>query len=646
MSDACCGGTPPAGSNADATEADGRWRTVAAVVAALAWLIGVVLELIDAETAGRASFVVAIVAGGATFVPGALRMVRRGRLGVGLLMSIALIGAVALGQFGEAASLAFLFSISEALEEWAVARSRRGLRAVLALVPDTARLRRGPTVVEVPSAEVGIGDRMVLWAGERLPTDGVVVDGRSTLDVSAVTGESIPVEVAVDSKVLAGSINGSGVLEIEATAPVGDSTLARIVRAVEEAQDRKGRAQRLADRIARPLVPGILIVAAAIAIIGSLAGGPSVWIERALVVLVAASPCAFAIAVPVTVFAAIGAATQAGLVIKGGAALEALGTVRVVALDKTGTLTRNRPTVIDVVTAPGNDRARVLALAAAVESSSDHPLAGAITSAAAVFPTASEVHTLPGHGIAGTVDGHAVRVGKPGFVDSSHLADDVARLQARGATVVLIEIDGATVAAIAVRDELRQEAAGVVTALAHRGIHVAMLTGDNDATARALGAQVGIDDIRAELLPSDKTTAVQQLSGLGGVAMVGDGINDAPALATAQVGIAMGAAGSDVAIEAADIAIMGDRLTHLPDLLDHAARTRRIMIQNLFLSGLIIAVLIPVAALGWLGLGAVVATHEIAEIGVIANGLRARRHLHTEPRADSATIQTPTVAHA
>lgn len=646
VGDACCGAVPVAEVAGEHDDADGRWRTAAAVVAAVAWLVGVILELTDAEVAARAVFVVAILVGGATFVPGALKGLRRGRLGVGLLMSIALVGAVVLGQFGEAASLAFLFSISEALEEWAVARSRRGLRAVLALVPDTARLRRGSTVVEVPSAKVTVGDRVVLWAGERLPTDGVVVEGQSSLDVSAVTGESVPVEVGADSRVLAGSINGSGVLEIDATAPAGDSTLARVVRAVEEAQDRKGRAQRLADRIARPLVPGILIVAATIAVVGSLAGDPSVWIERALVVLVAASPCAFAIAVPVTVFAAIGAATQAGLVIKGGAVLEALGTVRVVALDKTGTLTGNRPTVIDVVTTPGTDRAWVLALAAAVESSSDHPLAGAITTAAGDWPAATDVHTVAGHGITGTVNRQLIRVGKPGFVDPGQFTADVARLQSGGATVVLVDVDGATSAAIAARDELRPEAAEVVAALGRRGLRVAMLTGDNDATARALAAQAGIDDVRSELLPADKTTAVEQLSGVGGVAMVGDGINDAPALATAQVGIAMGAAGSDVAIEAADIAIMGDRLTHLPDLLDHAVRTRRIMIQNLVLSGLIIAVLIPVAALGWLGLGVVVAIHEIAEIGVIANGLRARRNLHTERPPASAAVQTATMAHA
>jgi cation-transporting ATPase G len=446
--------------------------------------------------------------------------------------------------------------------------------------------------------------------------------------------------------VLAGCINGGGVLEIAATAPTGDSTLARVVRAVEEAQDRKGRAQRLADRIARPLVPGILIVAAAIAVVGSLLGDPSEWMERALVVLVAASPCAFAIAVPVTVFAAVGAATQAGLVIKGGAALEALGTVRVVAFDKTGTLTRNRPTVIDVVTAPGTDRATAVSLAASLEASSDHPLARAITSVSSSVPAAVGVQTVAGHGITGTVEGRAVRVGKPGFVDPAALAGDVSRLQAGGATAVLVEVDGDTVAVIGVRDELRPEAAGVVEALHRRGVRVAMLTGDNAATGAALAAQAGIDDVRAELLPDDKTRAVEQLAAHGGVAMVGDGINDAPALASAQVGIAMGAAGSDVAIEAADIAIMGDRLTHLPDVLDHAVRTRRIMIQNLVLSGVIIAVLIPVAAFGWLGLGAVVATHEVAEIAVIANGLRARRRLQRHDASIEVATPEPEVVHA
>lgn len=629
MGDACCG-TPariPAGGADVGVEYEGRWRIPASALAAGAWLAGIVVGFADAEAAATLAFVVVILAGGATFVPDAVGGLARRRMGVGLLMSIALVGAVLLGQLGEAASLALLFSISEALEEWAVTRSRRGLRAVLSLVPDTARVQRGPATVEISSAELGVGDRIVLWAGERLPTDGVVLEGRSSVDVSAVTGESMPIDVALGSVVLAGSINGGGVLEIEVTAPTAESTLARVVRAVEEAQDRKGRAQRLADRVARPLVPGILIVAVAIAVLGSVFGDPSEWIERALVVLVAASPCAFAIAVPVTVFAAIGAATHAGLVIKGGAALEALGAVRVVALDKTGTLTRNRPTVMEVATSPGTDPVMAVSFAASLEASSDHPLARAITTASTSCPAASGVQAVAGHGIIGTVEGRAVRVGKPGFIDAATLATDVSRLQADGATAVLVEVDCVTIAVIGVRDELRLEAADVVAALHRRRLRVVMLTGDNTATATALAVQAGIDDVRAELLPADKTRAVEQLAAHGGVAMVGDGINDAPALASAQVGIAMGTAGSDVAIEAADIAIMGDRLTHLPDVLDHAVRTRRIIFQNLLLSGLIIVVLIPVAAFGWLGLGAVVATHEVAEIAVIANGLRARRRI-------------------
>jgi cation-transporting P-type ATPase G len=648
MGDACCGPSAPirvGGAESTAHERASRWW-IAVAAAACAWVVGIVFEQADAEASATAAFMVAIVAGGATFVPGAARGAARGRLGVGLLMSIALVGAVVLGQFGEAASLAFLFSISEALEGWAVTRSRRSLRAVLSLVPDTARVRRGGSTVEIASGELRVGDRIVLWAGERLPTDGVVVEGRSSIDVSAVTGESMPVDVELGSVVLAGSINGGGVLEIEASAPTADSTLARVVRAVEEAQDRKGRAQRLADRIARPLVPGILAVAAAIAVVGSAAGDPGVWIERALVVLVAASPCAFAIAVPVTVFAAIGAATQAGLVIKGGAALEALGAVRVVALDKTGTLTRNRPTVIDVVAVAGCNRAMAVSFAASLEASSDHPLARAITAASGAVPAAKGVQAVAGHGIIGAVDGRAVRVGKPGFIEVATLGGDVSRLQAGGATAVLVEVDGDTVAVIGVRDELRPEAPKVVEALHRRGMRVAMLTGDNTATAAALAAQAGIDDVRAELLPADKTCAVEQLASHGAVAMVGDGINDAPALATARVGIAMGAAGSDVAIEAADIAIMGDQLTHLPDVLEFAARTRSIMVQNLVLSGLIIAVLIPVAAFGWLGLGAVVATHEVAEIAVIANGLRARRGLHCDSSGTHVAVPEPEAARA
>jgi cation-transporting P-type ATPase G len=624
MGDACCG---PA-STVEAAEADERtveWRTIAAGVAAVSWLTGVVAGFADAETLSTSAFVVVIVVGGATFAPSAVLGLRRGRLGVGLLMTIAAVGAVLLGELGEAAALCFLFSVSEALEDWAVTHARRGLRGLLSLVPPTTLVRRDGEPVEIPTAELAVGDVVVLRAGARMPTDGVVRSGRAVLDVSAVTGESIPIDVSAGERVIAGSINTTGTLDVEATVATSDSTLARIVHAVEEAQDRKGRAQRLADRIARPLVPAILIIAAGVAALGSIFGEPSVWVERALVVLVAASPCAFAIAVPVTVFASVGAATRAGFMIKGGAAIEALATVRAIAFDKTGTLTRNRPEVVDTVAATGSTVDEVLRLAASLERSSDHPLAAAIVAAAPDAGDADDVITDIGAGLTGHVGDIKVRVGKPGYIDAYSLSPDVEWLQADGASVVLVERDGDTIGAIALRDELRPEAPDVVDRLRHRHrLHIAMLTGDQRRTATAIGSAAGIDDLRSELLPDDKLTAVEQLRAYGPVAMVGDGINDAPALAAADVGIAMGAAGTDVAVEAADIAVMGDSLTHLPDLIDHARRTRRIMIQNLVLSGMIIAVLIPTAAAGLLGLGAVVAIHEVAEIVVIANGLRAR----------------------
>ena len=648
MGDACCGGETV---DRDAGGLVDRWKTVAAGVSAIAWVIGLLAGIADASVVADVAFVVAVIVGGATFVPAAVTGALRGRLGVGLLMTIAGVGAILLGQIGEAAALAFLFSVSEALEEWAITKSRRGLRAVLRLVPDTTTIRRGDGQVDVATGDVAVGDVMVVRAGGRVATDGVIRSGRSSLDVSAVTGESIPVEVDAGDTVLAGSVNGGGLLEINVTAPASDSTLARIVQAVEDAQHRKGRSQRLADRIARPLVPGILIVAAVIAVGGGLLGDPELWFQRALVVLVAASPCAFAIAVPVTVFASIGAATRAGLVIKGGAALEALATVNTVALDKTGTLTRNEPTVVDTVAINGHTNDELLALAAALEANSDHPLAAAITACAAdTTPVeVNDVQTIAGHGITGNVAGELVRVGKPGFIDVATLETDVRRHQEGGASVVMVERNGTTVGAIAIRDELRPEARRVVDTLRHHyRMQVVMLSGDNTATANAIGHAAGIDDIRSGLLPADKATAIQQLQHGGVVAMVGDGINDAPALATADVGIAMGVGGTDVAIEAADIAIMGDHLTHLPDLIGHARRTRRIMIQNLVLSGIIIAVLIPIAAAGLLGLGAVVALHEIAEIAVIFNALRASRGIaaHATHEVHARTTTTLEAIHA
>jgi cation-transporting P-type ATPase G len=654
VSDACgCGGDEPRpgsgveGEAGEEREPERLWEVSELRAAAVA---GVLLgaSLIVGWSGGPDLVelglqVAALAVGAWTFVPSTLRRLARGRIGVGTLMTIAAVGAVALGEVGEAAMLAFLFSISEGLEEYSIARTRRGLRALLSLVPEQATVLRGGLEVVVAPGELRVGDTMLVRPGERLATDGTVRTGRTALDVSAITGESVPVEAGPGDEVFAGSINGTGALEVEVTSTAADNSLARIVAIVEAEQSRKGAAQRLADRIARPLVPGVMIAAVLIAGIGSLLGDPLVWIERALVVLVAASPCALAISIPVTVVAAVGAASKMGVLVKGGAALEALGRIRGVALDKTGTLTRNRPTVVDVAATGDTTPEQVLAMAAALEARSEHPLARAILAAVDHVTPAAEVDAVPGAGLVGQLDGRALRLGRPGWIEAGQLAGRVRAMQEAGATAVLIEADGQLLGAVAVRDELRPEAPEVVARLQRDGYRVAMLTGDNHATAAALAAQAGISDVHAELRPEDKAALVGTLRAERPTAMVGDGVNDAPALATADLGIAMGAMGTDVAIETADVALMGEDLRHLPQALDHARRARRIMLQNVGLSLAIIVGLMPLALLGVLGLAAVVAVHELAEILVIANGVRAGR---ARPLPASAAAAAPGAAPA
>ncbi|MDA2895240.1 heavy metal translocating P-type ATPase [Mycobacterium sp. pW049] len=639
MSDACgCGNEEPRGADERDREPERLWQIKELQFAALSGVLllaAVTAGFLDAaEPVVLALEAVALLAGAYTFVPSTLKRLATGKIGVGTLMTIAAVGAVILGEVGEAAMLAFLFSISEGLEEYSLARTRRGLRALLSLVPDEATVLRDGAEKTVAPSDLQIGDRMLIKPGERVATDGIIRHGRTALDVSAITGESVPVEAGPGDEVFAGSINGTGSLEVEVSTTAEDNSLARIVRIVEAEQSRKGASQRLADHIAKPLVPGIMIVAALIAVIGSLLGDSATWIERALVVLVAASPCALAISVPVTVVAAIGAASKFGALVKGGAALEGLGRIRGVALDKTGTLTANRPAVIDVATTGGATREQVLDVAAALEARSEHPLAAAILAAVDDVTAATDVQAVTGAGLTGCRHGDTIRLGRPGWLDPGPLAGDVARMQRTGATAVLAEVNGQVIGAIAVRDELRPEAAEAVARLRRDGYQVAMLTGDNTATAAALARDVGIEAVHAELRPEDKARLIDQLRGQRPTAMVGDGVNDAPALATADVGIAMGAMGTDVAIETADVALMGEDLRHLPQAFSHARRARQIMLQNVALSLGLIVVLMPLALFGVLGLAAVVLVHELAEIVVIANGVRAGR---TTPLAGAPT---------
>ena len=626
----------------DEPEEHGPWwkdtELMFPITAGVFCITGFVLDHTVSPTAALACYWVALIAGGWTFIPGSLRQLvtgkGRSRMGVGLLMTIAAIGAVLLGHVGEAAALAFLFSISETLEDRAMDRAQQGLRALLSLMPNTARVVRDDVETTVPASEVQASDVLVVGAGERVATDGTVIAGQSWLDTSAITGESIPVGVSPGSSVSAGSVNGSGTLRIQATSDGRDNSLTQIVHLVEQAQSAKGERARFADRVARPLVPAVLVVSLLIVLFGFLVGDPATWTQRALVVLVAASPCAMAIAVPVTVISAVGAASKLGVVIKSGVAFEQLGTIQTVAFDKTGTLTENNPRV--VATHFVIDDA--LPMAAAVESASSHPLSRAIVAAAAepganntdAALAAHEVQEQPGQGLIGVVEGKRVRVGSPRWIPTDgtgELADRVAEMSQAGMSVVVVEVDGTPAGVLGIRDELRPEAAAAVQALADQGMRSVMLTGDQEVTAQAIAAQAGIpsDRVWAGQLPADKARVVAELVDKSPTAMIGDGINDAPALAAATVGIAMGVTGSDAAIESADVAFTGSDVRLIPVALAHARRGRRIMTGNIGLALAIIVGLFPLALFGVLGLAAVVLVHEVAEVIVIGNGLRAGR---------------------
>ena len=641
--DACCGpALPSKGSTGDDEHAvrPPWWRDVALLPSALSGLFliaGYAFEWAGVEIPALVLQWAALLAGAYTFVPGAIRRLIRGRLGVGLLMTIAAIGAVLLGHVGEAATLALLFSLAEALEDRAMDRAKEGLRALLSLIPETVRVSRIAGDTSIPAAGVRELDILIVGAGERVATDGVVVEGRSSLDTSAITGESIPVDVFPGTAVAAGSVNGASTLRIEATADGRDNSLTQIVSLVEQAHARKGERARLADRIARPLVPVVLIAAALVAVFGFIVGDPSTWIERALVVLVAASPCALAIAVPVTVISAIGSASKFGVVVKSGEAFEQFGTIQAVALDKTGTLTRNEPAVVDVRPAACISRDELLTWAGAVEATSSHPLAAAITAAAPDAAAAMDVVEDAGHGITGRVGGTLIRVGNVRWLSPDALTAAADEMAEDGMTVVVVEADGEIAGLIGIRDELRPESAETVRLLQDAGIGITMLTGDNERTARVIAAQAGITDVRAERLPADKAAVIEQLAAERPTAMVGDGINDAPALATATVGIAMGVKGSAAAIESADVAFTGSDLRLIPGALAHARRGRRIMSANIVLALAIIVVLFPLALFGVLGLAGVVLVHEIAEVFVILNGVRAARR----PAALRALAATP-----
>lgn len=584
-------------------------------------------------------YLVAVVTGGYYFGREALEnLVQKREIGIELLMATAAIIAGLMGQWAEAAMLVFLYSISEAAEGYTAERARNAIRALMDLAPKTALVRRGNQELRIPVEQLRMGDLFIVLPGEALATDGKVIEGRSSVNQAPVTGESVPVEKVVGSKVFAATINGEGALTVRATKTFADNTLSRIIHLVEEAQASKGRSQRFIERFGKRYSPAVLAVGVLIAVLPPLFGLPwQEWLIRATVFIVAAAPCALVISIPITLVAAIGTAGRNGVLMKGGVHLENLAKVRVIAMDKTGTLTLGRPEVTDIVALNGYAEVQILAGAAALESRSQHPLAQAILNRAreaGVQPLlVDDFQSMTGSGAQGNVDGEQLYIGNPKlFTDMGHPFDTmmeprIKQLQGQGKTVVLLGTERALHGLIAIADPLRPEAVQAIAELKQAGIErVVMLTGDNSLTAAAIAQQVGVDEVHAELSPEDKTRMVAELTvRYGKVAMVGDGVNDAPALAAAYVGIAMGAAGTDVALETADVALMGDDLSRLPYLIRFSRRTSEIILQNLALSTVVIGGLVVGAVSGYFTLPIAVLAHEISEFVVIASGLRMLR---------------------
>jgi heavy metal translocating P-type ATPase len=613
-----------------------RWSSASGILLALGYLA---VLLGASSVATTAVFVIATVVGARFFAWEAVeKLVSERSIDIEFLMTIAALVAGVLGLWGEAAALAFLYSISESLEEFTEERTRRAIEALMDLVPRRAtRVADDGTETEIPVEELAENERFLVRPGQSVATDGQILEGHSALDESAITGESLPVEKGPGDQVFAGTMNTDGALVLRATATYENNALARIVELVTEAQEEKGSGQRVMERFSAVYSPAVLVVGIAILLSGGLAGGDwAEWAKRAATVIVAAAPCALVISIPVTYVAAIGNAGRHGVLIKGGIHLEELARVRVIAMDKTGTLTRGEPQVVQVRALGGRTDESVIALAAAVEQHSEHPLARAIVRAADERdlgrPSIEEFRATIGAGAKALLDGEEYAVGAPRFIASTGVSIDAAnatieRMQAEGNSVVVLADSMRPLAVLAIADTVRGEADAALAELKRLGVRrTVMLTGDNQQTAAAIAARVGIDEVRAGLTPEEKINAIRQLTAEHRhVGMVGDGVNDAPALAAASLGVAMGTAGTDAALEAADVALMGDDLRSLASAVRIGRRTRAVVRQNLTLSFVILGVLVPGALLGLFGLPVAVLTHELAELVVIANGARMAR---------------------
>jgi Cd2+/Zn2+-exporting ATPase len=614
------------------------WRTPRALLtasSALLFLAGLALSVGGApELARVVSYLAAIAVGGLPIFRAAVAGLRARHLDMNVLMSAATIGAVGIGQWAEAASVVVLFASGNALQVYAIDRTRGAVRSLVRLAPNEVLVRRGDAEVVVPAGEVGVGDTVIVRPGERLAVDGRVLEGSSAVDEAPVTGESVPVEKGAGDAVYSGSLNGQGGLLVEATKRAGDSTLQRIARLVEEAQAKKAPAEQFVDRFSRVYTPVVVAVAVVLAVVPPLLGGGfGEWFYRALAMLIIACPCALVISTPVTVVSGIGAASRRGILLKGGAALEAAGRLKALAFDKTGTLTEGRPVLSRTVALDGRDEAEVLALAAALERRSEHPLAHAILTAAdgAGPHPVSGFRSVAGRGAEGEVDGERCLIGSPRLFAERGIPLDGAEEaleaveQAGETPVVLGNADG-PLAVFGLADSVRPDAKATIQALRGAGVEeLVMLTGDGEAPARRVAEELGVG-YRARLLPEQKIEAVRDLvSEHGEVGMVGDGVNDAPALAASSVGFAMGAAGTDVALETADVALMQDDLPKLAEAVRLSRAAEGIIRQNVAVSIAIKGLFVLLAPFGLVALWLAVLADMGTSIAVTLNGLRLFR---------------------
>ena len=583
-------------------------------------------------------YIVAMVLGGWGNFRKAAYALRRLNFNMSVLMSVAVAGAVGIGQYEEGATVAFLYAISDLLEGWTMEKSRRSIRQLMDLTPKLARVKRNGKETDLPVEDIAVGETLIIHPGEKIALDGEIRQGKSSINQAAITGESLPVEKGPGAPVFAGTLNTYGALEVEVTRLVQDTTIARIIHLVEAAQVKRAPSQAYVEKFAAVYTPVVMALAAGIVFLPPLLLGLDwqPWIYRGLALLVVACPCALVVSTPAAIVSAIGNAARNGILIKGGIYLEEMGAVQAIALDKTGTLTEGRPVVTDIVPLNSLPAADLLALAADVEARSKHPLTNAIVDAAreqghTVVP-ATDFQALPGRGAQASRNGEQILIGNPRLFEERQIsllsaAPDIEQLQRQGKTVMIIGTSTDLLGLIAVADTLRKGSQASIAELKRSGIrHTILLTGDNAVTAAAVAAKVDVDEYRAELLPQDKLSAIQDLlHQYGKVAMVGDGINDAPALALSTVGIAMGGAGADTALETADIVLMADDLSKLPFLIRLSRQTLTIIRQNITFSLAVKVLAILAVFPGWLTLWLAILADMGATILVTLNSLRLLR---------------------